>query len=137
MKKILAIATAAAVLATGATAAQAETRQERGEARLAEMLDGFAQSGEPVSCVTAMRSNDIHVIPYVGIVYDAGDTIYVARASNPRHLSDTDVPVMERWSSQLCSSDVTRTVDRTLPSMQGVVFLEDFVPYTRTEAHGG
>ena len=133
MKKLVAIVAAAAALAAGATAAQAETRQERGEARLAEMLEGYEASGEARSCISAIRSNDISVIPYVGVVYDAGDTIYVARASRPEMLRDTDVPVFERFSSQLCTNDVMRTVDRSSPSFQGVLFLEDFVPYTRVE----
>jgi len=133
MKKLVAIAAAAAALAAGATAAQAETRQERGEARLAEMLEGYQQSGEGRNCISAIRSNDISVIPYVGVVYDAGDTIYVARATRPEMLRDTDVPIFERISSQLCTNDVMRTVDRSSPSFQGVLFLEDFVPYTRVE----
>lgn len=138
MKKFLAVTASAALLAVGATAAQAETRQERGEARLAEMLEGFQASGESLNCISAMRSNRIQVIPYVGIVYDDGDTIYVARATRPEMLRDSDVPVFERFSSQLCNSDVMRTVDRHNTSFTGVLFLEDFVPYTRVEeAQGG
>ena len=97
------------------------------------MLEGFAASGEAQNCVSAIRSNKIRVIPYVGVVYDAGDTIYVARASRPENLRDSDVPVFERYSSQLCSNDVTRTFDRYSPGFTGVLFLEDFVPYARVE----
>jgi hypothetical protein len=46
------------------------------------MLEGRT-AGEPVSCISALRSNRIEVIEHVGIVYDAGATIYVARPSNP------------------------------------------------------
>jgi len=136
MKKFLAVATALAVLATGATGVQARTGQERGEARLAEMLEGY-QAGTPVSCISAMRSNRLEVIPFVGLVYDAGDTIYVARATQPRMLSHDDVPVIERNTSQLCRHDVMRTVDRYVPSISGVLFIEDFVPYHRTAEHNG
>lgn len=132
MKKILAVATAAALLATGATAATARTSQERSEERLAEMLQGF-EPGAPVSCITAFRSNRLSVLPFVGLVYDDGDTIYVARATQPRMLSNDDVPVIERMSSQLCRSDVMRTVDRNMPNFSGVLFVEDFVPYTRVD----
>ncbi len=135
MKKLVAIAAAAAALAASVTAvpaaAEGETRQERGEARLAQMLEGFEQSGEPENCITALRSHDIRVIPYVGVVYDAGGTIYVARATRPEMLRDSDVPVFERFSGQLCTNDVMRTFDRNAPSFSGVLFLEDFVPYTR------
>ncbi len=132
MKKILAIATAAALMAGGATAANARTGQERSEERLAEMLQGY-EAGAPVSCINAFRSNRLSVLPFVGLVYDDGDTIYVARATQPRMLDNDDVPVIERYSSQLCRTDVMRTVDRYMPNFSGVLFIEDFVPYTRTE----
>lgn len=133
MKNILTIAAAAAVLSLGATAAQAESRQERNEARLAERLEGRT-AGTPESCVTVMRSSDIEVIPYVGIVYDAGDTIWVARATNPNMLRTGDVPIFDRWSSsRLCNNDAMRTVDRYAQNINGSLFLEDFVPYTRAD----
>lgn len=138
MKTLLAVTAAALALAAGATAAQAETRQERGETRLAEMLEGYQASGETRSCITATRSNDLEVIPYVGVVYDAGHTIYVARASRPEMLRDSDVPVFERFSSRLCNTDVMRTIDRNSTGFTGVLFLEDFVAFTRVEeARGG
>ncbi len=137
MKKILATVAAAAVLTTGAVSAQAETRQERGEARLAEMLEGYQANGEPVSCISATRSNKLTVIPHVGLVYDSGDTIYVARAVHPNMLDDDDVPVIERFSSQLCRTDVMRTFDRYSPSFSGALFLENFVPYTRVDSAEG
>lgn len=136
MKNLIALAAAGATLALGATAAQAETRQERNEARLAEMIEGRV-AGEPQMCVTAFRSNDIEVIPYVGIVYDAGDTIYVARASRPNQLRSSDVPIIERHGSQLCRNDVMRTVDRHSGFTTGALFLEDFVPYTKVEEADG
>ena len=101
------------------------------------MLEGYAASGETRNCISAIRSNKIHVIPYVGVVYDAGDTIYVARASHPENLRDSDVPVFERFSSQLCTNDVMRTFDRHSPSFSGVLFLEDFVPYARVDTNEG
>ncbi|TIX48889.1 hypothetical protein [Alteraurantiacibacter aquimixticola] len=136
MKKFLTIAAATTALALGATAAQAETRQERNEARLAEMIEGRV-AGDPQSCITAIRSNRIQVIPYVGVVYDAGDTIYVARATRPERLRDWDVPIIERFGSQLCRQDVIRTVDRYSGFTTGALFLEDFVPYTKADAANG
>lgn len=131
MKKLITIVAAAAALAVGASGAHAATRIERGEARLAQLLEGYAASGEAQRCITAINSNRISVIPYVGLVYDAGDTIYVARAQRPNMLDDHDVPVIERFSSQLCTNDVMRTFDRHSPQFTGVLFLEDFQPYTR------
>ena len=129
MKAILACTIAAAVAATSAPLA-AETRAERGEARLAEMIEGRT-AGESRSCVSAMNSNRIQVIENVGVVYEGGDTVWVARVSDPRQLDSFDVPIIERTGSQLCRTDVVRTVDRSSGMFTGVVFLGEFVPYTR------
>ena len=129
MKK-LAITLAGAALALTGTAASADSLTERGEAKLARMLDGRV-AGEPRSCISAFDSNRIRVIEHVGIVYDNGGTIWVARATHPEVLGPWDVPIIERHTSQLCTSDLIRTVDRNGGNFTGVVFLEDFVPYTR------
>jgi hypothetical protein len=130
MKVFASILAGAAVLAMGASAASAETLAEKGEARLAKMLEGRT-AGEPVSCITAIRSNGLRVIEHVGVVYDAGKTIYVSRPSDPKSLGPWDVPIFERLGSQLCKTDLVRTVDRTNGFVTGVVFLGDFVPYTK------
>ena len=83
MKTLSLILAGAAIALTGATAATARpSLTERNEARLERMLEGRV-AGEPVQCISAMRSNSLQVIEHVGLVYDAGDTIYVARASDP------------------------------------------------------
>lgn len=130
MKTIASILAGAALVLSGATAVSAETLAEKGEARLARMLEGRV-AGEPVSCINAVQSNRIRVIEHVGIVYDAGDTIYVARPTDPKALGPWDVPVIERFGNQLCRTDVIRTVDRSGGYVTGPVFLKDFVPYTK------
>ena len=130
MKAFATILASAALLGVGASAASAETLAEKGEARLAKMLEGRT-AGEPVSCITAIRSNGLRVIEHVGVVYDAGKTIYVSRPSDPKSLGPWDVPIFERLGSQLCKTDLVRTVDRTNGFTTGVVFLGDFVPYTK------
>jgi hypothetical protein len=131
MTRLALILAGAALALTGATAATGKTTSvERGEARLARMLEGRT-AGEPVNCISALRSNRIRIVEYVGIVYDAGNTIYVARATDPQMLDHWDVPVIQRFGSQLCTSDIIRTVDRTGGHFTGVVFLHDFVPYTK------
>ena len=130
MKTFATLLAGVALALTGATAVSAESLREKGEARLARMLEGRTP-GEPVSCITAIRSNDLRVIEEVGVVYDSGDTIYVARPSDPRQLGRNDVPVFNRFGGQLCKSDVMRTVDRFEGFTSGVVFLGDFVPYRK------
>lgn len=120
----------AAALALGAAPASAETAEEKGAARFAELTEGRV-AGEPRSCISAMRSNDVEVIEHVGIAYEQGDTLWIARAANPRSLGIGDVPIFNRFGSQLCRHDVIRTVDRYSQFFSGVVFLDDFVPYTK------
>lgn len=130
MKTIATVLAGTALALSAAAPASAETLAERGEARLAKMIEGHTE-GEPVSCISAMDSNRIKVIEHVGLVYDAGKTIYVARSTDPKALGPWDVPIIERFGSQLCKTDVIRTVDRTSGFTTGVVFLNDFVPYTK------
>jgi hypothetical protein len=130
MKTISTILAGAALALSGAGAASAETLAEKGEAQLAKMIEDRT-AGEPVSCINTFGSDRIRVIEHVGIVYDAGKTIYVARATDPRSLGPWDIPVIQRYGSQLCKTDIIRTIDRSGGFITGMVFLEDFVPYTK------
>ena len=129
MKTLATLLAGAALAVTGASAVLAKS-PEQNEAKLARLLEGRT-AGEPVSCISALNSNRMEVIEHVGIVYDAGDTIYVARPTDPRQLGRNDVVVIDRHSSRLCTSDVIRTVDRYQGFTTGAVFLEHFVPYTK------
>ncbi|MDD3798431.1 MAG: hypothetical protein PHE36_04545 [Novosphingobium sp.] len=137
MRKIfsaLAAIGAAGALVLGGTAATAgTTRAEKGEARLQKMLEGRV-AGEPQSCITTLGPDRLQVIDGTAVVYDGGKTIYVARPSSPDQLSRDDILVIERHSgSQLCNTDIIRTMDRSAGFMTGVVFLDRFVPYTKVE----
>ncbi|AKM11693.1 hypothetical protein AB433_09105 [Croceicoccus naphthovorans] len=116
----------AVVALSGCATSTIGASAERGEARLAEMLAGRT-AGEPQSCISAFADNRLTVIDETAVVYNAGDTIYVARPDNS--LDTQDVLVIERTGGQLCKQDFVRTVDRTLGFTTGVVFLGDFVPY--------
>ena len=129
MKTLATILAGAALALAGTTPALAKSAEEN-EAKLARMLEGRT-AGEPVSCISALRSNRIEVIEHVGIVYDAGSTIYVARPTDPRQLGRDDIVVIDRFGGQLCANDVIRTIDRYQGYTTGAVFLEDFVPYTK------
>lgn len=129
--KRLASLMAGAALALGATSATAADQAEKGEARLAKMLEGRV-AGEPVRCITTFRSNQPQIIPRVALVQDEGETIYVSRPANPRSLDSFDILVIDRFSpSRLCVEDRMRTIDRSSGMLTGIVFLEEFVPYTK------
>lgn len=126
------MALGAAALAFTAVHAGAETRAEKGEAKFAQLIEGRV-AGEAKSCITAFRSSDVDVIEHVGISYKDGDTLWIAKASNPDSLGPNDVPIFDRFGSQLCKQDVIRTIDRYSHFTTGSVFLEDFIPYTKVE----
>lgn len=131
--KALATILSGAALALGATAATASGsgHNETGEARLARMLEGRV-AGAPVSCINTARSNKMEVIDGVAVVYDAGKTIYVARPTDPRMLGRNDALVIDRFSgARLCVQEAMKTIDRYDGFHTGVVFLKDFVPYTK------
>ena len=135
MKALSLILAGAAMALTGTSATAAgslsATDKSRGEARLARMLEGRAP-GTPVSCINTLRSSDLEVIDGVAVVYNAGRTIYVARPTDPHMLGRNDAIVMDRLSpSHLCVQEQMRTVDRYDHYPTGVVFLQDFVPYTK------
>ena len=129
--KLITPTLAVAALALGAVAANAGNIEDKGEAKLAEMLEGRV-AGEPVRCITTFRSNTPQIIDRVALVHEEGDTIFVARPDRPRSLDSRDMLLIERFSSgQLCTSDQMRMIDRTGGFMTGLVFVKEFVPYTK------
>lgn len=129
MKKlILAAASALAV----AVPAAAQDRAEIAEEAFTELVEGRT-AGEARSCISTFNSNRLRVEEHVGLVYERGDTIWVARARHPENLDYWDVPVIERWGSRLCHNDIMRTIDRSTGMFSGVLFVDEFVPYTKTE----
>jgi hypothetical protein len=121
---------AVVTLSLAACAHTSDTSSDRGEAKLATLLEGRT-AGTPQSCIAAFRDSRLSVIDGTAVVYDEGDAIWVARPSNPQSLRSNDILIVERTSSQLCKQDIVRTVDRTGGFPTGVVFLGDFVPYRK------
>jgi hypothetical protein len=130
MKKLIA-GLLATTLALGAMPATAQSPAERAEERLAELTEGRT-AGEPDNCIAVLNPLNLRVEENVGLVYERGDTIWIAKAEDPRQIGRNDVPIFQRWNSQLCTNDIIRTVDRYSGFFTGVLRLEEFVPYTRT-----
>jgi hypothetical protein len=130
--KILALA-AAALAVSGAVSAPAFAGQsvaEKGEAKLAMLLEGRV-AGEPVRCISGWNSSKLQVIDETALVYDAGSTVYVARPTDPKVLDRNDILVTKRTGSQLCANDTMHMVDSHAHFVTGVVFLDNFVPYKK------
>ena len=105
----------------------------KGEQRLAKLLEGRV-AGEPVSCINTPRNQRMQTIDKTAYVYGSGSTIYVQRTRNPENIDDSDTLVTNRFSSgQMCKLDQTTTIDPLVGMLTGVVFLDDFIPYTRVK----
>ena len=133
MRKIMAALALSALALGGVTAAEAKERKS-GDEKLAELIDGRV-AGDPKSCISTLRSDGLRVIDNTAIVYEAGDTVWVNRTAHPEDLDRNDVLVINRFSgSQLCKLDQVTTIDQGSGFFTGVVFLQDFVPYTKAES---
>lgn len=123
------VAMTAALLAVPLTAAEARPKQTP-QQKLDKLLEGRV-AGQPVNCIDTYRHRDSTVIDKTAIVYGSGRTIYVNRPKYPDSLRSDDVLVTELHSTQLCSVDVVKLLDRTGGWSRGFVGLSEFVPYTK------
>ena len=116
-------------------AEDAVVEQTEGEEELTKLLEGRV-AGEPTNCIRSRLNDRVRVIDDTAIVYGRGKTIYVNRTSRPRDIDDHDTMVVRRFSgSQLCKTDIVTTIDRGSQMFSGVIFLSEFVPYTRVETN--
>ena len=114
-------------------AEDAAVEQTEGEKELSKLLEGRV-AGEPTTCIRTPLNDRVRVIDDTAIVYGRGKTIYVNRTARPKDIDDRDTMVVRRFSgSQLCRQDTITTVDRASGMFTGVIFLSEFVPYTRIE----
>jgi hypothetical protein len=120
-----ALATAALVAAFPVAAAS-----EKGEAKLAKLIDGRV-AGEPVRCLDSSQRRNLEVVDHTALVFKDGDTYYVNRPSGVDFLSWADVPVFEIWGSQLCAMDMVHLRDRSSGMRGPTLSMGEFVPYKR------
>jgi len=129
----LALLAAPTLAQDGERADEEQAEQTKGEKELAKLLEGRV-AGEPTSCIRTPPNDRVRVIDDTAIVYGRGKTIYVNRTSRPSDIDDRDTMVIRRFSgSQLCKTDTVTTIDRGSQMFSGVIFLSEFVPYTRVE----
>ena len=131
----LALLAAPTLAQDGEQADEEQTEQTKGEKELAKLLEGRV-AGEPTSCIRTPPNDRVRVIDDTAIVYGRGKTIYVNRTTRPSDIDDRDTMVIRRFSgSQLCKTDTVTTIDRGSQMFSGVIFLSEFVPYTRVETN--
>jgi hypothetical protein len=119
----------AILLLAGAPLA-AQDRPAKGEAELAEMLAGRV-AGSPVDCISDSDARSMQIVDGTAFVFGRGRTLYVNRPASPAMLDDSDLPVFEKWGSQLCRLDHVELRDRLSHIGGPTVFLDSFVPYSR------
>ena len=132
-----ALAAAAAALSLPATAQDSEASaekevQDRGEAELAELLEGY-EAGEPINCLRRSQRDRLRVIDDTAFVFRDGRTIYVNRTNAPRFIDEFDVPVFKPFSSNLCRSDQVTFASRVGGIPGPTITLAEFVPYTKVK----
>lgn len=128
-----ALALFAAPVAQAQDADDARPEMSKGEAELAEMLEGRV-AGEPENCIRTFPSRNLTIIDETALVYRDGDTLWVNTTSDPRSIDDDDILVVDRFSTtNLCRTDQVTLRDRAGGFFSGVLILEDFVPYRKVE----
>ena len=131
--KMLAFASLAAALAAVAAPTLAGgAPRASGEDRLAKALTGRV-AGKPVDCIGLRDIWSSEIIDRTAILYrTGGGRIYVNRPRiGQESLDRDDILVTDTHSSQLCSIDTVRLIDRSSNFYSGFVGLGEFVPYTK------
>ena len=133
---ILSIGAALLAAALPAQAAAPSSLTAKAEARLAKALDGRV-AGKPVDCINLRDIRSSEIIDRTAILYRTnGNKLYVNR---PRiggsSLDSDDILVTKTYSSQLCSLDTVRLLDRSTQFQSGFVGLGEFVPYTKVASN--
>lgn len=128
-RKLIPSLLAASLLAIGGPAV-AEDRAERGEAELAQILEGRT-AGEPKRCLSNFERRNLRVIDGTALVFESGDTLYVNRPTGARFLDWSDLPVFKIWGNQLCEKDMVELRDSASLMRGPVLFMGEFVPYRR------
>ena len=112
---------------------QHEHEMTKGEKELAKLLEGRV-AGEPTSCIRTTGNQSFRIIDETALVYGSGNTIYVNRTKHPEDIDDDEILVIRRFGgTQLCRLDNVTMVDRFSHMYSGVIFLDDFIPYTRVK----
>lgn len=122
---------ASAGVALAAPSAIQSKAASSGEAKLAKALEGRV-AGTPVDCIQQRQIQSTQIYDGTAIAYQIGSTLYVNRPkSGAESLRWDPILVTDTHSSQLCSIDIVRLVDRSSHFQTGFVGLGKFVPYTK------
>lgn len=131
MRRLSPLFGAFALAGLSATAQAAAPANPRGEEQLARLLAGRVAE-KPDGCIQLRgASTSSRIIDGTAVVFGDGPVIYVNRPSNPQSLRSGDVITFATSLSQLCRVDIVRTLDPATFIQNGIISLNDFVPYRR------
>nr|WP_294850804.1 hypothetical protein [uncultured Sphingomonas sp.] len=125
----------AAIMVAATVALPGEARPPiSGEEKLAKLLAGRV-AGPPQNCITTWPNSEMKTIDRTAYVFGRGNVVYVNRTQHPVDISDNNIMVIRRFGTgtQLCSSDVITTIDRSSRFYSGNIFLGDFIPYRKAK----
>lgn len=126
----------AAILLTApfsVAAAQDAPAMTRGEAELAELLEGHVVVGEPESCISSFPSARMTIIDETAIVVRQGGRLYVNIPNTPQTLDEDDILITRTYGARFCKNDIVNTASRAGGIINGSVFLNDFIQYRRVD----
>jgi len=130
---LLAFAAPAAAEARAGQNESAAAAPSKSARKLARLLEG-REAGAPVACIPTGRNLVVTAIDGTAYVYGRGDTIYLQRTTDPARIDSTDMLSVRRLiDHQLCRSDRATSIAPFSGVVTGVVFFEDFIPYTRVD----
>ena len=130
IKKLIPALLAIGAFAVTMPAVAARDDSQRGEAKLAKILDGRS-AGKPVKCLDPSQRRNMQVVDRTALVFKDGKTYYVNRPGGVNFLTWTDVPVFKIWGDQLCSKDIVHLRDRSSGLGGPSMIMGDFIPYRR------
>jgi hypothetical protein len=131
MRVVKALVLGALLASSSAAIAGTADRAARGEARLAQIVEGRV-AGQPVDCIDLSRIDSSEIVDGTAIVYHVGNRLYVNRPEiGGSWLDDDDILLTRSWSSDLCRIDTVQLIDRGSRFERGFVGLGQFVPYTK------
>lgn len=122
-----------AALAAAPVAAKGPSMQERGEARLAKMLQGYVP-GQKVRCVDLTDITNQTVIDGTAVVFwGLGGKAWVNRPNGAEFLREDNILITKPFGNQNCRLDIVHQRDRFTHMPGPAITFGDFTVYNKVK----
>ena len=123
-----------AALVAAPVAAKGPSTRERGEAKLAKILDGYVP-GKQVECVNLHDIVNQTVVDGTAIVFwGLGGKAWVNRPKGAEFLSDDNILITKPFGSQDCRLDIIHQRDRFTRIEGPAIVFDSFTTYQKPKA---